>query len=115
VTRELESYTFVLLRRPADAPALPEEELDRLQEGHLAFLDRMHERGVMLVSGPFDDRTDESLRGFSLYRTSVEETRELLRDDPALRANRMVADVFTWWTAKGALAFPLASAASESS
>ena len=107
MTRELESYTFVLLRRPADAPDLPEEELDRIQEGHLAFLDRMRERGAMLVSGPFDDRTDESLRGFSLYRTSIEETVELLRDDPALKANRMVADVFTWWTTKGALAFPL--------
>ena len=107
MTRELESYTFVLLRRPDDAPDLPEEEIDRLQEGHLAFLDRMRQRGVMLVSGPFDDRTDESLRGFSLYRTSIEETRVLLRDDPALKANRMVADVFTWWTTKGAIAFPL--------
>ena len=115
MTRELESYTFVLLRRPSDAPDLPEDELDRLQAGHLAFLDRMRESGAMLVSGPFDDRTDESLRGFSLYRTSIEETRELLRDDPALNANRMVADVFTWWTTKGAVAFPLASAASGSS
>jgi len=108
LTRELESYTFVLLRRPPDAPDLPEYELDRLQAGHLAFLDRMRERGAMLVSGPFDDRTDESLRGFSLYCTSIEETRELLLDDPALNANRMVAEVFTWWTVKGALAFPMA-------
>ena len=115
MTRELESYTFVLLRRPADAPDLPEEELDRIQEGHLAFLDRMRERGAMLASGPFDEQPDESLRGFSIYRTSIEETRELLRDDPALKANRMAADVFTWWTTKGSVAFPLASAASESS
>jgi uncharacterized protein YciI len=115
VTRELESYTFVLLRRPADAPDFSDEELDRLQEGHLAFLDRMRERGAMLVSGPFDDQPDESLRGFSIYRTSIEETRELLRNDPALKANRMTADVFTWWTTKGSVAFPLASAESGSS
>jgi uncharacterized protein YciI len=112
---ELESYTFVLLRRPPDAPDLPEDELEALQAGHLAFLDRMRDRGAMLVSGPFEDQPDESLRGFSIYRTSIAETRELLRDDPALQAHRMVADVFTWWTTKGALAFPLASARSESS
>jgi hypothetical protein len=29
----LERFTFVLLRRPADAPDLPEAELDALQEG----------------------------------------------------------------------------------
>jgi uncharacterized protein len=104
---ELESYTFVLLRRPPDAPDLPEADLEEIQAGHLAFLDRMRDRGAMLVSGPFDDQPDESLRGFSLYRTSIAETHELLRDDPALQAHRMVADVFTWWTKKGALPFPL--------
>ena len=108
---ELESYTFVLLRRHPEAPKLPEEELDRIQEGHLAFLGRMHERGAMVLSGPFEHQPDESLRGFSLYVTTLDETRELLRDDPALVARRMVADVFTWWTRKGALA----SAASGSS
>ena len=29
---ELESFTFVLLRRPADAPDLPEERLDETRE-----------------------------------------------------------------------------------
>ena len=30
-------FTLVLLRRPADAPAMPDEELDALQARHLAY------------------------------------------------------------------------------
>jgi uncharacterized protein YciI len=112
---ELESYTFVLLRRPDDAPDFPEEELDQLQEQHLAHLDAMRARGVLLAAGPFGDQPDESWRGLCLYRTSIEETRALAEQDPSVRAGRLAVDVFTWCTKKGAVVFPLASAASESS
>src|SRR5262249_35634657 len=56
-------YTLVLLRRPANAPDLPEEELDRIQDAHLAFLAAGREAGHIAVAGPFMDQTDESLRG----------------------------------------------------
>jgi uncharacterized protein YciI len=49
---ELDRYTLVLLRRPSDAPDIPEAELDRLQEAHLAHLDSLREHGL-LVAGPF--------------------------------------------------------------
>ena len=37
---ELESYTFVLLKRGPRAAEYSGEELDRLQEQHLAHLER---------------------------------------------------------------------------
>jgi uncharacterized protein YciI len=104
---ELESYTFVLLRRPADAPDPPEEELDRLQQQHLGHLDAMRARGALLAAGPFEQQPDESWRGLCLYRTSVDETRALAEQDPSVRAGRLAVDVFTWWTTKGAVEFPL--------
>jgi uncharacterized protein len=100
---ELESYSFVLLRRPPDAPDLPEEEFDRLQQQHLAHLDEMHERGAMLFAGPFSDQPNDAWRGLCLYVTPLEETRELAGADPSVRAGRLAIDVFTWWTQKGAL------------
>jgi len=51
---ELESYVFVLLRRPADAPDLAEEELDRLQEQHLAHLAAMAKAGKLVCAGVGD-------------------------------------------------------------
>ena len=102
---ELERFTFVLLRRPDDAPDLPEAELHALQEQHLAHLREMRARGVLAAAGPFEGQPDESLRGFCLYVTDEDETRRLVELDPSVRARRMAADVFSWWTAKGAVSF----------
>lgn len=100
---ELDSFTFVLLRRPADAPDLAEDELDRLQQQHLRFLDSMAERGVMLFAGPFSEQPDESWRGLCLYVTPLDETRALAAEDPLVKAGRLAADAFTFWTKKGVL------------
>jgi uncharacterized protein YciI len=65
----------------------------------------MHDAGHLLAYGPFSDQPDESLRGMCLYRTSIEEARELAEQDPSVQAGRLAVDVFTWWTKKGAVAF----------
>jgi uncharacterized protein YciI len=100
---ELESYTFVLLRRGPRAFDYTEAELEDLQRGHLAFLGEMHERGVLLLSGPFRDQEDETKRGFCVYGTGLEETRRLTEADPSVRAGRLRAETMTWLTRKGAL------------
>ena len=102
---ELDSYSFVLLKRAPRAFEYSEEELNQLQEQHLAHLDAMREHGHLLLAGPFSDQADETLRGFCLYRTSVEETRRLVEADPSVRAGRMAADVMGWWTKRGSLPF----------
>jgi uncharacterized protein len=100
---ELDGYSFVLLKRGPRALEFSDEELDRLQEQHLAHLDAMHNQGHLLVAGPFSEQPDESLRGLCLYRTDVEETRRLAESDPSVQAGRMAVDVMTWWTKRGAL------------
>jgi uncharacterized protein len=100
--REFDRYALVLLRRPSDAPDLPEVELDRLQEEHLAYLTSLREHGL-LVAGPFRDQEDESFRGLCLFARTCEEARALMADDPSVRAGRMRPQVMTWLTAKGAL------------
>jgi uncharacterized protein YciI len=102
---DFESYAFVLLRRPADAPDLPEQELDRIQEQHLAHLAAMADAGKLVAAGPFSDQPDDSLRGLCFYATGVEEARELAGRDPAVEAGRLAVDVMTWWTEKGAVTF----------
>jgi uncharacterized protein len=100
---ELDSYTFVLLKRGPRAFEFSDEELDRLQEQHLGHLDAMREQGHLLIAGPFSNQPDESLRGFCLYKTDLDETRRLVESDPSVQAGRMAVDVMTWWTKRGTL------------
>jgi uncharacterized protein YciI len=54
-------YTLVLLRRPADAPDLSDEELDALQARHLAYRAELRRQGLIVVNGPFDEQSDARL------------------------------------------------------
>jgi uncharacterized protein len=103
---EFDRYSLVLLRRGPRALEFSEEELDRLQAAHLAHLDAMRERGVLLSAGPFRDQDDEAFRGICIYRTGLDETRELANSDPSVQAGRMRVEVFTWLTPAGEVVFP---------
>ena len=103
---EFDSYSLVLLRRGPRALEFSDEELDRLQAAHLAHLAAMRERGVMLGGGPFFDQDDETFRGICIYRTGLEETRELANSDPSVQAGRMRVEVVTWLTPAGEVVFP---------
>ena len=97
----MERLTLVLLRRPADPPVLPEDEQDRIQQAHLAFLDKLRQDGVMGAAGPFRDHNDEALRGLCVYRTDLDEARRHAADDPAVQAGTLEAETITWWFRKG--------------
>jgi uncharacterized protein YciI len=99
-TPELEPRVICLLRRPANARALPDAELDALQERHVAYQGWLHEHGKIATAGPFSDQPDESWRGLTIYTTTLAEARALAAEDPAVRAGRLAADIFTWWTAR---------------
>ena len=101
VPAEFDRLTLVLLRRPPDATDYPEDELERIQREHLAYLATLRERGVLAAAGPFDDQRDESLRGLCIFRTSVDEARALTARDPAVQAGRLAPEAFTWWFARG--------------
>jgi uncharacterized protein len=102
---ELDRYSFVLLRRGQRAEEFSDDQLKVLQAQHLAHLDAMTEQGHLVLAGPFSDQPDETLRGFCLYRTDLEETRRLAESDPSVQAGRMAFDVMSWWTTKGSLPF----------
>jgi uncharacterized protein YciI len=99
----MDQYTLVLLKRGPKAFQFSEEELEKLQEQHLAHLDSLREQGVMLVGGPFDDQPDETLRGMSIYSVGLDEARRLSEQDPAVQAGRLAVEVMTWWTKPGEL------------
>ncbi|HJP90226.1 MAG TPA: YciI family protein [Candidatus Limnocylindrales bacterium] len=99
-------YVMCLLRRPPNAPQLPEDELDRLQSAHLEHRAALKRQGKLVVNGPLDRQTDISLRGMSIFTTSIEEAASLNDADPLVQAGRLSYDLFEWWVAAGTLAFP---------
>jgi uncharacterized protein YciI len=101
-------YTLVVLRRPADAPDLPEAELDTLQARHLAYRADLRRRGILVVNGPFDRQSDESYRGMSIFACDPDEAARLSDDDPSVIAGRLAYDVMEWWVSADSLVFPRA-------
>ncbi|HET9780974.1 MAG TPA: YciI family protein [Candidatus Dormibacteraeota bacterium] len=100
---KLDAYTVVLLWRPAGAPELSPEELDRLQAAHVASNARLRAAGHALTTGPLAEQPDPALRGINVFGTSIEETRKLMEPDPLVQAGRLRFDVFTWYVPAGTL------------
>src|SRR4029077_15135696 len=75
---------------------MSEDELDEMQQRHLAFNAGLRVAGHIVTNGPLIGQPDESLRGISVYRTSVDETRRLAQQDPSVQAGRLAIEVCTW-------------------
>jgi uncharacterized protein YciI len=103
---EFQVYTLCLLVRPKDAPQLREEWRDELQSQHLAYRASLRDRGVLVANGPFREQTDISLRGLSIFATSLAETARLNDDDPMVKAGWLGYELMEWWVASDTLAFP---------
>jgi uncharacterized protein YciI len=104
---DLEAFELVLLRRPGNAPDYPDEELERIQREHLAYHARLREAGQVVTNGPVEGQPDPSLRGLTFYRTgSLERSRLLAEDDPAVRAGRLAVELMTWYCPPGTMSQP---------
>lgn len=101
-----DAYTVVVLRRPADAPAMADDELDALQARHLAYRADLRRRGIIVANGPFDVQSDPSYRGMSIFSCDPAEAARLSEADPSVIAGRLAYDVMEWWVAADSLAFP---------
>ena len=100
-------YTLVVLRRPADAPEMSDQELDALQARHLSYRTQLRLQGLLVVNGPFDEQSDPSYRGMSIFGCDPVEAIRLSDGDPSVVAGRLAYDVMEWWVAAGSLGFPL--------
>jgi uncharacterized protein YciI len=101
---DLEAFELVVLRRPCEPRDYDEPTLERIQREHLAYHASLRESGQVVTNGPVTDQPDESLRGFTFYRTgSLEAARHLAQADPAVQAGRLEIDVMTWYCPPGTM------------
>jgi uncharacterized protein len=104
---EFDVFELVLLKRPADAPPITDEEAERLQHLHIGHLTAMEAAGHLAVAGPFDEQDDVRLRGLALYHVgSLERARELAESDPAVRAGRFEVEAMRFYCHKNHVTLP---------
>ena len=95
-------YLVLLKKGPAWTPEVT-DATKALQQAHIANIVRLWTEHKMVVAGPTDDPTN-TLRGIFVFEAaSIDEAKALTASDPAIKAGRLVADIYPWWVEKGAL------------
>ncbi len=98
---EMKKYWMVFLKR---GPQRNQSEADaaKIQERHMANIERLAASGKLLVAGPFGD--DGDLRGiFILDCADSLEAANLVKTDTAVISGRLAFEIKSWWTAKNAV------------
>ncbi len=97
-TPKLVKYYFVLLKHGPNRTETDSVKLMKIQEGHMAHINNMAEKGILMVAGPFGDEKGGGI--FILKTETYEEAENLCNQDPAIISGRLVAEIRPWYTIK---------------
>lgn len=96
---EMKTYQMVFLYKGPNRDQDSTETM-RIQEEHMANIQRLGDEGKLIVAGPFLD--DKDLRGIFVFDSeSEEEVKDLVETDPAIIAGRLRYEIHPWMTEKG--------------
>lgn len=91
----MRKYVIAFLKRGPNRPADP-AEARKLQEGHMANINRMAKEGKLVLAGPFLDNGD--LRGLYVFNVATTaEAEALTKTDPAIQAGSLVMELHPWY------------------
>lgn len=84
---------FVFLNKRIDKAELPEVEVKKIMEGHMANIERLAKEGKLISAGPFDGGG-----GIFIFKSkSIEQVKEWLQTDPGVQANRWRVEVLPYF------------------
>src|SRR6185295_4168302 len=79
-----QQMVFVFLHYKSDKTELPQEQVDKIMEGHFANMKKLADERKLLVAGPF-----EGGGGVFIFNSrSSDEVREWIKFDPGVKNNR---------------------------
>ncbi|MDP1678102.1 MAG: YciI family protein [Bacteroidota bacterium] len=96
---EMKQYFLVLLKR---GPIRNQDSVTSvaIQKGHLDNITRLYNEGKIDMAGPMGH--DGDLRGIFIFNCeSYEEVQQLCATDPAIKAGRLIVEIYPWWAEKG--------------
>lgn len=98
----MKKYVLVILKTGSNKTT-DKSVIDSCFKGHLNNIGLLVKLGKLIVAGPLG-KNENSYRGiFILNVTSLEEAKELLQTDPAVKENLLEAELFDWY---GSAALP---------
>jgi uncharacterized protein YciI len=94
---QIRQYWFVMLtagnNRSQDSVTAA-----KIQEGHMANINKLYNEGKLKVAGPFGDE-GKWIGLFIFDCETKEEVEKLVKTDPAVAAGRLNYEIHPWWTA----------------
>jgi len=97
LTAQSPELIFVFLNKRTDKAELPEEQVKKIMEGHMANIERLAKEGKLISAGPFDGGG-----GIFIFKSnSVEQVNEWLKTDPGVAANRWRVEVLPYYPRVG--------------
>ena len=78
----------------------PPEEAGRIQMEHLRYIMQLREEGIILLNGPVIEENE--LKSIAIFNTTDKENVKRLSDeDPAVKAGRLVYEIYEWFGLPG--------------
>lgn len=99
----MKSYFFVILKTGTNTTT-DKELIKESFRGHLNNINRLVEENKLIVAGPFG-KNENNYRGIFILNNlkSIEDAKELLLSDPAIKNGLLDYEIFTWY---GSAALP---------
>jgi uncharacterized protein YciI len=92
----MKKYTFVLLKT-GSASTANKAHVDSAFAGHMQNMGRLVKENKLVVAGPFG-KNDKAYRGlFILNVSDSAEARNILKTDPAIKAELLAPEIFQWY------------------
>jgi uncharacterized protein YciI len=92
----MKQYILVILKTGENKTATKEES-NMAFSGHLENIGKLVKEGKLIVAGPLG-KNEQTYRGIFIFDiATIEEAKELVDTDPAIRAKLLSADLYEWY------------------
>lgn len=99
----MKPYILVILKT-GEVEIKNKKMVDSLFTGHMKNIGRLADMGKLVVAGPLQ-KNEKNYRGiFILNVKTIEEAKQLLNTDPAIKAKLLNSELFEWY---GSAALPM--------
>jgi uncharacterized protein YciI len=101
--RGMKMYVLVILKT-GPRPEVSQPVRDSLMKGHFGFINRMSEKGLLVMAGPLE-KNEKQYRGIYVFNVpTVEQARAMAKEDPSIQAGYFDVELFGFY---GSAALPM--------